>query len=205
MPSSLSVGFAVVSLFAPAVPWFVILNRARHQPIHLQEWALGGAFMVSVFADLAMWQLPASNWWVFYLYVPLQVALFCYATNERPWLKIAYLLTHIGLIDLAALFGAVVLHWSPERLAGLAAAFTFLSAIGWIDRRSSQKNAVYVYCCGGALFLFGMAVAMMDRDPGWLFWASYGGYHVTKFAGLALAVMALNKPLFHVKLRLTQP
>lgn len=163
--------------YAPLVPVAAILwERFHHREPGDATVLLVGALFVSFLADQAGAVLPGNDWWLSYIFAPIQFALLAVAVSGKHpvrWLFVAWLLMLGGV---SALRGPLD---RPETIVQVAGGlFVAFLALGGVSR---FRGAIWLYCLGTIPGLLWMA-AFAPSDPFWLW--GYGAYQGARLIGL---------------------
>lgn len=167
---------------------FCAIQYLRQRDPEPNAWLLSAAFAVSFLADQVGARLQAhhvNNWWVAFVYTPLQFSLFAAIVTRRFPVQVmgVFLLMVVGILSLIR--GPVT---EPETMVHVIGGLL----VGWLafDSRPMEKyrTALLVYGLATAPFLIGLAV--IPWSSGW--WLPmWGGFQAMRLLALAFMVRAL--------------
>jgi len=180
------------SYWSSVVPLFVclILWASGKNPIQ-EAWLISAAFLVSFVADsfAAVLALQgANNWWLSYLFAPLQFGLLIAAVTERRDVRTVALIG-LGMMAVVSLTRGTL--DSPETFVKvIGGAVVGLLVFDGAARR--YRVPLLLYCLATAPWLLAMG-AVPREHVAWLWiWAAY---LLTRIAALGWMARVLVRPV----------
>ncbi len=183
-----------IGIVFPVAPLAVNLwlRVYRGRTVATSVWLVSAAFAVSFLANFAGWLWEGqrgNNWWITFVYAPVQTVLFAFVVFPRWGRKIAF-----GIV------GAIILFHTVGRFLGAVDYLTPSSAnqiIGWsvlslvvmassYFPTSDLRNAVMVYCLGGTIAMVTMD-ASIEHDLT-LFWTAWASFQLVQWVAVGMTI-----------------
>lgn len=178
--------------WAAAIPLAVCLYLClRNRNPMPDAWLLACAFFVSWIADNALKITAASgnNWWLVYLYVPIQFALFIGLLTQARALRT------VGIGALALLAVLSVSRGTldrPETFVQVAGG-AMVGLLAWQHSTIGKyRSALLVYCVAAIPSVILMGAIEPPPRPEWGLWMfAWAAYQLVRITAMALMVSAL--------------
>jgi hypothetical protein len=167
---------------------FCALQYLRHRDAEPNAWLLSAAFAVSFLADQVGDRLAAyhvNNWWVTFVYTPIQFGLFVAIVTRRFPVQITSVFL-LGLVGILSFIRGPVTE--PETMVHVIGGLL----VGWLAFDSKPmapyRTAILIYGLATVPFLGAMAVIPWE-SAWWL--PMWGGSQLMRLLALAFMVRAI--------------
>lgn len=172
-----------------AVPLLAcFIQQLRHRNPTPDAWLLSCAFFVSVIADSVMAITAASgnNWWIAYIYTPIQFALFVAVLTQARALRTVALAAILMLAIVSAARGTL---GAPETVVQVLGGGLVGLMVLEQPRLGRYQSALLIYCWATIPFLIIMGATVPAIDGVWVW--SWGIYQLVRVTAMVLMTIAL--------------
>lgn len=190
------------ALYAGAVPLVVMFGaKLLGRDLHRENWLLAAACAVSFVQDVWANQLlgsGANNWWLLYLFAPLQLALFAAVVMRQPVPRVAIIASIVALAGLSAHRGPLD---RPETLLGVGYGGLLAVFAWWTEELHENRVPVALYLGGTLPGLIAIELIPVTH-PAWIWgWLLYQVPRVVALLWLSTTLVRPRLALLPVEVR----
>lgn len=181
-----------LALYAGAIPLVaVFVAKLLGRDLHWENWLIAAACAVSFVQDVwanELLQGGRNNWWLLYLFAPLQLALFAVVVMRQPLLRWAIVASILALAALSAHRGPLD---RPETLLGVGYG-GLLAVFAWFTADLHENGRPLAVYLGGTVPGLVAIELVPPEHPGWL--AAWLLYQVPRVVALVWLSTTLVRP-----------